>query len=308
MKARLVGALVLLMPGVSAAQDTFTYDPPGTLTTGSGRGRVDTKIYAPDLRFPVESGPAFANSQVWGNGGGQGEGSQCDEVNFSYPWHDNFCESRSYEMPLCPSGTGHQGQDIRGASSKKGEHWVVAVSDGTITQVGSYSVYLTAEDGTRFDYLHMQDVQVEEGDAVTRGQRIGTIGNQFGGTPTTVHLHFNIRQNVAGFGAVFVPPYMSLVDAYDRLLNPRPDAGIVDASAPEAGVVDAAPAAPLPVHDAGPPGFELLTDDEESGCSAAAGPAGSAGLWMFLVAAMLRRRRASAGALDAHEPQSQLRS
>lgn len=40
------------------------------------------------------------------------------------------------------AGEGHQGQDIRAATCEKGVHWVVAATDGTITNVGSYSVYL----------------------------------------------------------------------------------------------------------------------------------------------------------------------
>src|SRR5205085_1701751 len=83
--------------------------------------------------------------------------------------HDDYCEKRDWDMPLCPGGTGHQGQDIRAASCKKGVHAAVAAADGTITSVGNYSVYLTAADGTRFDYLHMQDVAVEVGDKVKRG-------------------------------------------------------------------------------------------------------------------------------------------
>lgn len=226
-------AASLCVASVAAAADPFTYDPPGSLVKGSGNGRNDAHVFAPGIRFPLESGPAYANSQVWGHGGGSGPSgsSQCDPENFSYPWHDNYCEARDWSMPLCPSGSGHQGQDIRAASCKKGVHWTVAVADGTITNVGSYSVYLTAPDGTRFDYLHMQDVQVKAGQAVKRGDRMGKVSNQFGGEATTVHLHFNIRQNVAGVGAVFVPAYASLVQSYEALLNPAQDAG-ADAATP----------------------------------------------------------------------------
>src|SRR5690606_33435523 len=64
----------------------------------------------------------------------------------------------------------------------------------------------------------------------TRGQRLGTVSNEFGGTPTTIHLHFNIRQNVAGVGNVYVPPYMSLVESYYELIGPPP--------APVSGALD----------------------------------------------------------------------
>jgi murein DD-endopeptidase MepM/ murein hydrolase activator NlpD len=215
----------LSVPGLASAQD-FTYAPPGQLVPGSGSGRVDDTIFAPGMRFPIEAAPAFANSQVWGTGGSQGpSGSQCAVANYSYPWHDNYCESRSWDMPLCPSGTGHQGQDIRGADCTKDVHWVVASAAGRVTNIGSYSVYVTAPDGTRYDYLHMGSVQVSLNEQVTRGQRLGKVSNEFGGTPTTVHLHFNIRQSVANVGTVYVPPYASLVASYQALLGPVAPAG-----------------------------------------------------------------------------------
>ena len=119
---------------------------------------------------------------------------------------------------------------MRAASAEKLKYWDVAVTDGTITSIGSYSVYLTAANGTRFDYLHMGNLQVKVGDKVKRGQRIGMVSNEFGGTATTIHTHFNIRQNVAGVGSVYVPPYMSLVTAYTALIapatpEPKPEAG-----------------------------------------------------------------------------------
>ncbi len=256
---------------VASAADPFAYDPPGQLVNGSGKGRVDMNVYAPGIRFPIESGPAFANSQVWGHGGNSGTGSQCDIENFSYPWHDNYCETRDWDMPLCPSGSGHQGQDIRAASCKPGVHQAVAVADGTITSIGSYSVYLTAADGTRFDYLHEQDVVVKEGQKVKRGDPIGKVSNKFGDSVTTVHLHFNIHQNVAGVGAVYVPPYLSVVHAYETLQ------GIADAGAPEAAAPAPAPApapsatvqeAPVTAPEP-PPNDAAPADASDGGCTLA---------------------------------------
>jgi MYXO-CTERM domain-containing protein len=227
-----LGALVgALAPARSAQAQEFSYAPPGELVPGSGTGRKDDKVYAPTMRFPIETAPAFANSQVWGVGGSEGPaGGQCDDANFSYPWHDNYCETRQWDMPLCPSGTGHQGQDIRAATCDKNVHWVIAVEDGTVTNVGSYSVYITAADGTRFDYLHMGSVQVGVGDTVKKGDHVGKVSNEFGGTSTTVHLHFNIRQNVDGLGNVYVPTYMSLITAYQALIGPvdGPPRGALD--------------------------------------------------------------------------------
>ncbi|KYF99267.1 peptidase M23, partial [Sorangium cellulosum] len=210
-----------------ASADPFSYHPAGELAPGSGEGRADDVVYAPSMRFPLEEGPAFANSQVYSKGGSAGPaGGQCDADNYAYPWRDNYCESRSWDMPLCPSGAGHQGQDVRPPTCEAGKHWVVAVADGTITSVGGYSVYLTGEDGTRYDYLHMSNVQVSPGQDVSRGERIGKVSNVFGATPTTIHLHFNVRQSLSGVGMVYVPPYTSLVAAYRALLNEPPEGAL----------------------------------------------------------------------------------
>lgn len=213
-------AVALLGPGVATAgsPEPFEFLPPGDLAPGSGQGRYDETVYVPGMRFPIEDGPAFANSQVWGNGGSQGPGGgQCDAVNFDYPWRDNYCETRSWDMPMCPSGVGHQGQDIRAASCDGGVYWTAAASAGTVTSIGSYSIYVTAADGTRFDYLHGSNAIVAVGQDLARAERINRVSNQFGGTPTSVHLHFNIRQDVAGFGFVYAPTYMSLIGAYQEL-------------------------------------------------------------------------------------------
>lgn len=221
-----LGLAACLVAGAASA-GPFSYLPPGDLIPGSGEGRADDTIYAPGMRFPIEEPPAFANSQVYNKGGSQGPaGGQCDASNFDYPWRDNYCEIRSWDMPLCPAGTGHQGQDIRAATCDPGVYWVDAVTDGTITNIGSYSVYLTAADGTRYDYLHMSDLQIVLGQEVKRGERIGRVSNQFNGTPTTTHLHFNIRQNVSGLGNVYVPPYTSLIGAYQVLLNAPPEGAL----------------------------------------------------------------------------------
>lgn len=282
--------------GVDAGGVPFTYDPPGKLVPGSGKGRDDSKVYVPGMRFPMESGPAYANSQVWGHGGNSGpkNSGQCDKENFSYPWHDNYCESRTWDMPLCPSGTGHQGQDIRAATCEKDVHWVVAASDGKVTNVGSYSVYITRDDGTRFDYLHMSNVAVKEGDEVKRGQRIGKVSNQFGGSATTVHLHFNIKQNVAGVGMVFVPTYMTLIDSYDDLLNPKPP--VVDAGPPPVTTSEPPPSAPPKDRPAEEPVPEAPPAAGESGCASAPASA-SSGAFALVASAMvvgaIRRRRAA---------------
>jgi murein DD-endopeptidase MepM/ murein hydrolase activator NlpD len=212
-------------PGGAAA--SFTYNPPGQLQAG-GTGVTDPTIYAPGIRFPIENAPAYPNSQVWGDGGMNGpSGDQCDAVDYAYPWSDDFCEARSYSTPLCPSGSGHQGVDIRPSTCVAAVHPAVAAEDGVISQIGTYTVYLSGDSGRLYLYLHMQMdmLKVSVGDRVSRGQELGLVSNNFGSSSTTIHLHFEIKEPITLNGQTIttnVAPYTSLVDAYKRLLAGNP--------------------------------------------------------------------------------------
>jgi murein DD-endopeptidase MepM/ murein hydrolase activator NlpD len=209
------GAAAPLPPQANVPAN-FSFRPPGELVNGSGKGVISPTVYAPGIRFPVEQPPAYLNSQVWGIGGQSGpKGNWKDAANYAYPWRDNFCETRSRPTPSCPSGKGHQGVDIRPVDFKDLKYWAVAVDDGVISNVGFYSVTLQSRNA-QYRYLHMNKdrLAVKQGDHVIRGQHLGLISNEFSGTPTPVHLHFEILQNRSGKGIVHVPPYTSLVQAY----------------------------------------------------------------------------------------------
>ncbi len=220
-------ATLMLSAGVAADAVAFTYKPHGQLIGSSGTGVNSTKDYVPGMRFPIEKAPAYANSQVYMTGGSNGpSGSQCAATNYAYPWWDNFCEKRTWTMPLCPSGKGHQGQDIRPGSCKFNTHWVVATEDGTITSIGSYAVYEKAVSGVTHRYLHMKmtALLVKNGQKVKKGQRLGLVDNDFGGTSTTLHLHYDRKGYVSGVGTVYLPTYASLVNSYQKLIGPTCDA------------------------------------------------------------------------------------
>jgi hypothetical protein len=222
-----------LTPTPSPAEG-FTYYAPGDLAPGSGSGAVDRTVYSPDIAFPIESHPTYLNSQVYGTGGANGPAGSgwCDAANYQMPWRDNFCESRpgaNRESLNCPSREIHQGQDIRagdsalcnamraGPSADRIDIPVVSVADGYISYVGSYTVNVrAAEKIYRYMHMNMSRLEVAEGDPVTKGQRIGYLSNDFGGTPTTLHLHMEFQQNIDGVGFTWVSPYMSLVRAYER--------------------------------------------------------------------------------------------
>lgn len=218
-----------------AVSSEFSYLPSGDLTSGSGTGRVDCRIHAPDIRFPIEAPPSFANSQVYNPGGGLQPyvctGGQCCVDNYSYPWRDNFCETRSGTNSLvldeCPDKTEkhHAGQDIRAATCQDNEHWVVAVSDGTISLIneGKWLVQLTSGVGESrriYNYLHMDPLSltVTKNQGVKKGQRLGKVSDDWIDS-TTRHLHFEIYKIIDDV-VTPVSPYMSLVESYRRLIGP----------------------------------------------------------------------------------------
>lgn len=223
-----VAALLLVLCHAAHADDhNFTYSAPGELEPASGSGVKSAQVFFAAMRFPLEEGPAYLNSQVYRPGGNHsgGAGDQCASVNYSYPWRDNFCEIRGYKTPMCPAGTGHQGQDIRPKTCRKNLHWAVAVEDGVIALVGSYSVTLQTKHGTLYRYLHlnMNDLAVKQGDRVKTNDRIGKVSNDYGENQTTIHLHFEGKDTVRwADGKVttsFLPPYTSLISSYKKLMS-----------------------------------------------------------------------------------------
>ena len=231
---RRIALVATLLVPVTAAAEPF-YLPPGDLLPDSGMGIAEYTVFAPGMRFPLAAGPAYPNSQVYMNGGLNGPGgNQCDAVNYAYPWRDNYCETRKWEMPLCPSGEGHQGQDIRGPTCEKDKHQIVATAAGEVTNIGTYSIYVSTPAGQRFDYLHgsLETIEVSLNQQVALGAPLVKLSNNMGDTPTSIHLHFNIKQDVGGVGIVYVSPYMSLVRAYEELmgLGNKPPTGSFDKS------------------------------------------------------------------------------
>ena len=262
-------------PGTTPPVTTpaFAYYPPGDLDPHDAtRGRKgDRKVYLPNIIFPLRLAPdqhPHMNSQIWGHGGGgwdgKGEagGAECDPANYD-PFHqrDTYCEVRSWAMPMCPGGSGHQGQDIRPPTCKNNTWEAVAVVDGVITQVTSNTtVRLKGGDGTDYLFLHMhpQSITVKVGQAVKQGDVLGHVSKYMDGDPngTTMHLHFQVRQTIRVDGkilSVYVPGYTSLIAAY------RKSKGLDSGIGPDGNlIVDAqleigAPKPPQPVPSPQPP-------------------------------------------------------
>ncbi|MFV1590978.1 M23 family metallopeptidase [Phaeobacter sp. JH20_36] len=214
---------IAMLAAVSQAQADDRFKAPGDLIKDTGVGLSIGAVLYPEMRFPLEDGPAYANSHVYAPGGFKGNGgSQCDTVNYSYPWRDNFCELRRSNLPVCASG-GHQGQDIRPASCQADTHWAVAVEDGVIAHVGRFALTLQTPSGTLYRYVHinMDDLAVAPLDKVSKGDRLGKVSNAWI-SDLPIHLHFDVKDTVKigdETRSVFVPPYSSLVTSYRQLTD-----------------------------------------------------------------------------------------
>jgi len=226
----------------SSVASGCTYLTPGNLEPRSGVGVNDARIWAPDMVSPFGKVNAVAKSQVYLPGGFQSSSSdQCVTHNFNYPHRDTFCETRGADRNTlnCPRRRVHQGIDINAGDRtqclKLQEAYrtvsnggpaiaadlipVYAVMDGFVSYIGQYTVDLRPSDGaiSRFRYLHlnMRSLRVELGDQLKQGDLIGYYYNDFAGTPTTFHLHFEVIAFVNG-EAQYVSPYMSFIKAEER--------------------------------------------------------------------------------------------
>jgi murein DD-endopeptidase MepM/ murein hydrolase activator NlpD len=214
----------------------FSYRPSGDILANSGArkqgGRADITAYS-QIRFPLETAPAFIHSQSFAR-------RKSDE-RYSYPWQDNFCEARSFEVGQCAAGFGHQGQDIRPGvcaaqnsespnSCDPRQQAVVAVRDGVVIRSpGQQAATLqinTSTEHIRFRYMHMNPSSMDadgvlNGRRVAEGEKIGVVSNYLDHpNGTTRHLHFDV-QVFTRDGWRWVNPYTTLISAYERLIRGR---------------------------------------------------------------------------------------
>jgi hypothetical protein len=219
----------------------FTYRAPGDLIANSGShhqsGRVDYTAYS-QIRFPLAKAPAFAHSQSFRLRKSSDRSDEFSGGPTSYPWQDNFCEARSFGVGQCPTGFGHQGQDMRPAPcpthNDGPEHCdpkhqpVVAARDAVlIRSLKQQAVTLqinTRNEHIRFRYMHMDPSAMDadgvlNGRRVEEGEQIGVVSNYLDRpNGTTRHLHFDM-QVFTRDGWLWVSPYITLVSAYERLIH-----------------------------------------------------------------------------------------
>ncbi|MGX4772029.1 M23 family peptidase [Bradyrhizobium guangdongense] len=214
----------------------FSYRPSGDIIPNTGYrkqgGHPDVMVYA-QIRFPLEKAPAFVHSQSY---------AKRDKTDgpTAYPWRDNFCESRSFEVWQCAGGYGHQGEDIRAANCPSSgdnrepcdprKRSVVAVRDAVVIRAPSdQAATLEVNSRTehiRFRYMHMNPHTLNadgvlNGRIVNEGEKIGVVSNYLDHPAgTSMHLHFDV-QVFTRDGWIWVSPYATLVSAYERLIRAR---------------------------------------------------------------------------------------
>jgi murein DD-endopeptidase MepM/ murein hydrolase activator NlpD len=120
---------------------------------------------------------------------------------FDMPVKDSFRWTSGFGMRQDPKGWGrrmHEGADLAGAYGTP----IYATADGVITHAGWANGYgrlvkIQHQFGIETRYGHMSQIRVEVGQKVSRGDRIGDMGNS--GRSTGTHLHYEIR---IGGGAI----------------------------------------------------------------------------------------------------------
>ena len=220
----------------AAMSSDFTFRPSGDIIarTGARRqsGHADNTAYS-QIRFPLARFPVAIRSQSFARR------DKTKLVAGTYPWRDNFCEDRSFNVGQCASGFGHQGQDIRprpcaaeetaeGCDNKR--QAIVAVREGVVIRAPKQQAATlqinTRNEHIRFRYMHMNPSEMDadgllNGRRVDEGEHIGVVSNYLdrpGGTSR--HLHFDV-QVFTRDGWLWVNPYTTLVSAYERLIGGR---------------------------------------------------------------------------------------
>lgn len=108
------------------------------------------------------------------------------KINNEFGFRRNPFGGRAYEF--------HAGMDIDG---ERGD-LVIAPASGTITEAGYKGGYgnlieIDHGNGLKTRFGHLSKIEVQAGDAVTRGQLIAIVGST--GRSTGPHLHYELRLN-----------------------------------------------------------------------------------------------------------------
>ena len=114
---------------------------------------------------------------------------------FAMPVKDSFRWTSGFGYRQDPKGYGtrmHEGTDMAGSYGTP----IYATADGVVVHAGWDNGYgrlvkIKHDFGVETRYAHMSQIRVEVGQRVSRGDRIGDMGNS--GRSTGTHLHYEVR-------------------------------------------------------------------------------------------------------------------
>jgi murein DD-endopeptidase MepM/ murein hydrolase activator NlpD len=120
-----------------------------------------------------------------------------EQLPFSMPVRSNFRLTSGFGYRQDPFGGGrrfHAGTDFAGATGTP----ILSTGDGTVIFAGrqrGYGLMVEVRHpfGLTTRYAHLSRIHVGEGERVSRGDRIGDMGNT--GRSTGTHLHYEVRRN-----------------------------------------------------------------------------------------------------------------
>jgi murein DD-endopeptidase MepM/ murein hydrolase activator NlpD len=121
-------------------------------------------------------------------------------LDFPIPGYDSGRIASGFGEPRDGGRRTHHGVDIFVPRHTP----IAAPADGLIRRAGEQSlggrtIWLTDERrGLNMYFAHLQEHKVEQGETVTRGQIIGTVGNSGNARTTPPHLHFGIYMRGSG--------------------------------------------------------------------------------------------------------------
>ncbi len=112
-----------------------------------------------------------------------------EKLPFSFPVKGSYRSTSGFGPRW---GRMHEGHDFAGATGTP----IHATADGVVVHAGRQSGYgnlikIRHEFGFETRYAHLSRIRVQVGDRVSRGDRIGDMGNT--GRSTGTHLHYEIR-------------------------------------------------------------------------------------------------------------------
>ncbi|WP_081806388.1 M23 family metallopeptidase [Actibacterium atlanticum] len=118
-----------------------------------------------------------------------------EKTPFAMPVKTSFRYTSGYGMrrhPISGKYKMHDGIDMAGAHGSP----ILATADGVVKKAGWSSGYgrlviIQHEFGIETRYAHLANIRVEVGQRVSRGHRIGDMGNS--GRSTGTHLHYEVR-------------------------------------------------------------------------------------------------------------------